>query len=330
MQPGRSVRSQTSRVFRSQTVWGVGLLVIGTVVGLVVALLYASPPWQTTVSFYTDDAASLRPGLQVRVAGIPVGKVEDLSLESDQVLVRLAVDRHVFVGEQSQVDVRMLTLVGGYFVNLDSIGNIPLGKNSIPRERVTMPYSLIQTLSDTTNITEHVKARPINESLNQIQHGLNGKNIDTVSAIIDAGNSLISTIEKQRGQVTKILDITNQWMSALAGYRQRLEVLLQNMSIALQQFGIYNREFGVALKGLGDTVLAVGVVSEFYKDHRDEFIEKVRKYLTETQLLVARNGLTVRGVHRIQNLLNRVFDAQNAPPGLLATDLCIPVPGSLC
>jgi phospholipid/cholesterol/gamma-HCH transport system substrate-binding protein len=46
--------------------------------------------------------------------------------------------------------------------------------------------------------------------------------------------------------------------------------------------------------------------------------------------LVARNGLTVRGVPRLQNLFNRIFDAQNAPPGLLASDLCIPVPGAPC
>jgi len=76
----------------------------------------------------------------------------------------------------------------------------------------------------------------------------------------------------------------------------------------------------VDLKFLGD----------YYVSHRQQVVEKIRDYLENTHGLVARNGLTVRGVPRLQNLFNRIFDAQNAPPGLLASDLCIPVPGAPC
>ena len=48
---------------------------------LVAGWLYVSPPRQNTVMFYTQDAASLRPGDQVRIAGVIVGKVNDLALE---------------------------------------------------------------------------------------------------------------------------------------------------------------------------------------------------------------------------------------------------------
>jgi phospholipid/cholesterol/gamma-HCH transport system substrate-binding protein len=40
--------------------------------------------------------------------------------------------------------------------------------------------------------------------------------------------------------------------------------------------------------------------------------------------------VTIRALQRVQNLMDRVLDAQNAPPGLLATDLCMPLPGSAC
>jgi phospholipid/cholesterol/gamma-HCH transport system substrate-binding protein len=32
----------------------------------------------------------------------------------------------------------------------------------------------------------------------------------------------------------------------------------------------------------------------------------------------------------VRRKIERVLDAQNAPPELLATDLCMPVPGSPC
>ena len=67
----------------SPVFWGVAGLVLVTVIGLVVAWVYVSPPKQQTVTFYTDDAASVHPGDTVRIAGIIVGKVKDLSIESE-------------------------------------------------------------------------------------------------------------------------------------------------------------------------------------------------------------------------------------------------------
>lgn len=330
MQPHRSVKSRALALLRNQTLWGLGALVMATVIGLVMAYVYVSPPWQKFVSFYTDDAATVRPGLQVRIAGIPVGRVKDLSLESNRVKIRLLVDPGVFVGDQSQVSVRMLTVVGGYYVNIDSIGDASIGGESIPQERVTMPYSLIETLSDTTKVTARVKPKPINESLNLIQQGLQGRNLETVSAIIDAGNSLVSAIEKQRGQITETLDVSNQYVRAFTGYRAKLEQIIRHVNIQMQQFSLYSKGFGEALYGLGEIVIDLKFLGDYYVSHRHQAIEKIRHYLREIQLLSARNGLTVRLGHRFQNLGNRIFDAQNAPPALMESDLCIPVPGSPC
>lgn len=106
------------------------------------------------VTFYTADAAAIRPGDEVRMAGIRVGTVENLSLEPNRVRVQLHVKDGAFVGDESQVDVRMLTVVGGYYVNINSIGDTPLGAEPIPLERVTMPYNLMQALTDTTKVTQ--------------------------------------------------------------------------------------------------------------------------------------------------------------------------------
>ncbi|ETB30562.1 mammalian cell entry protein, partial [Mycobacterium avium subsp. hominissuis 10-5606] len=123
------------------------------VVGLAVGWLYVNPPNQQLVTFETDDAISVHPGDTVRIAGIVVGKVKDLAIEPHHVRVRASVDREAFVGDQSQVQVRMLTVVGGYYVTIISLGDAPLGSRPIPKERVTMPYSLIRTLTDSTKIT---------------------------------------------------------------------------------------------------------------------------------------------------------------------------------
>ena len=152
---------KSMRLLRSPVAWGVAAMAFATVVALVVAYVYYNTPGKSQiVSFYTDDANSIRVGDEVRMAGIKVGTVTELSLEPSQVLVKATINDNAFVGDQSQVDVRMLTVVGGYYVNLASMGSNPLGAQAIPLARVTMPYSLVRALTDTTKITDNVDTTP--------------------------------------------------------------------------------------------------------------------------------------------------------------------------
>lgn len=325
----QSLRS--NKVVRSPLTWGVTAVVFAVIAGLVMAFLYINPPGQgQMVSFYTDDANSVRTGDEVRMAGIKVGTVTSLKLEPKQVLVTAKIDDNAFVGDQSQVDVRMLTIVGGYYVNVTSMGSAPLGSEVIPTSRVTMPYSLIQTLVDTTKITQNVDTKPINESLNQIETGLTGTNTQVVAATIDAGNALMSTIDRQRGQVTNILNLSDEYIAALNNYRDSAASLVRKLSLITQTLVIYNQGFSETIAGLGTVLMSLKPVGDFYDSHREVFIEKVRDFLYRGRLFVERNGLTIRLLKRTQDLFDRVLNAQNADPGLLATDLCMPTPGSAC
>ncbi|KUH85965.1 MULTISPECIES: MlaD family protein [unclassified Mycobacterium] len=317
-------------LLRNPITWGAGALVFVAVVSLVLAAVYVNPPGQKIVTFYTDDAASIRPGDDVRIAGITVGSVKDLSLESNLVRVRARVDNSAFVGDQSQIDVRMLTVVGGYYVNLVPIGDAPLGETPIPRERVTMPYNLMRTLTDTTKITQNVNPQPVNESLDRIREGLTGTNVEALSAIMEAGNSVVATIERQRGQITAILEMSDEYILALTNYREQIVQLVRKLSIVIQTLELYGKNFGASLDGVGDVMMALKAIPDFYENHRAEFVEKVRQYQHKGRLFVERNGVTIRILKRLQNLFNRVLDAENAAPELLATDLCIPIPGSPC
>jgi phospholipid/cholesterol/gamma-HCH transport system substrate-binding protein len=321
---------QTMKVLRNPTLWGAGALAIITILALVAASLYVSPPGRKIVTFYTEDAASLRPGEEVRIAGISVGKVNDLAMENNRIRVRSQVDNDAFVGDQSQVQVRMLTVVGGYYVNIVSLGDTQLGSTPIPVERVTMPYNLMRTLADATKITENVNPKPVNQSLNELQKGLAGSNVDALSAIINAGNSLMSTIEMQRGQITAILNLSDEYIRTLSNFGDELKALVSKVSIIEQTLVIYGEGFASALKGIASILEALAPVGVFYENHRDEFLEKVRHIQEKARYWADRNGVIIRALRLVRRKIERVVDAQNAPPELLATDLCMPIPGSAC
>lgn len=321
---------QQMKFWRNPILWGAGTLVFLTVLALVAAFLYISPPDRRLVTFYTADAASIRAGDQVRIAGITVGSVKDLALEPDRVRVRAEVDDSAFVGDKSQVQVRLLTVVGGYYVNIVSIGDTALGDKFIPLERVTMPYNLVRALTDSTKITENIAPKPLNESLSDIQQGLAGKNVESISSAIDAGNALMSAVDKQRGQVTAILNLTDEYIGALNNFRGELVSIVRKVSILQQTLVLYGDGFGKALRGVGDVLDGLKPIGDFYVNHRERFIETVREYQERARLFIERNGITVRTLNVLQNKINQVLGVQNARPELLATDLCIPLPGTPC
>lgn len=318
------------KLLRSPMVWGAGLLATLTAVAIAASLLYVSPPGQKSFIFYTDDAASVQPGDQVRVAGIPVGKVKDVSLQADRVRVRARIDTGVFVGDKSAIEVRMLTVVGGYYVNLISLGDSQLGPDAIPLERVTMPYSLIRTLNDVTKVTDNLAAKPINDSLSELQAGLRGKNVDTLTAVIDAGNAIMSTVDRQRGQITSILNLSDEYIQRLSEFRQEFKALIEKVAIIQSILEIYSKGFGGALWGIGVAIDALKPIGVFYDKHRAQFLEKVRNFIAKGRLWIDHNGAIVRGLRDLQNHFERILDVQQDRPELLATDLCIPMPGAAC
>jgi virulence factor Mce-like protein len=318
------------RVLRDPRLWGASTLAIVTVLGLVAAMVYVSPPGNRIVTFSTDDASSITPGITVRIAGITVGKIKDLSIEPDQVRVRATVDGSAFVGDQSNVQVRMLTVVGGYYVNIDSLGDTPLGDRVIPRDRVTMPYSLIRALADATNVTERVQTAPINQSLNEVQQGLAGPNLESISSIVDAGTKLTDTLDRQQGQMTAILNLSDEYIQHLSNYRGQLKQLIEKISILEQTLVLYGKGFAGALQGMGNVMQGIGTVGTFYMNHRDKFLAKFIHWQQIVRTWADRSGLVVRILRRTRNRMERTLDAQNAPPELLATDLCIPLPASPC
>ena len=321
---------QPVKVLRNPHVWGATTLAIVTILAIVAGMVYVDPPGNKIITFYTDDASSISPGLAVRIAGITVGKVKSLSIDPQQVRVDATVDGDAFVGNQSTVQGRMLTVVGGYYVSIDSLGNQPLGNSSIPKERVVLPYSLVRTLTDATKITEGVKPAPINQSLNQVQQGLTGSNIETIASIVDAGTTLTSTLERQRGQLSEILNLSDEYIAQLSNYRDGLEDLIEKVAILEQTLVLYGKGFAAALQGMGQILQGIGPLGTFYMNHRDKFLEKFIRWQQIVRTWANRNGLVLRILRRTRDRLHNALDRQNAPPELLATDLCVPVPGGPC
>lgn len=321
---------------RRQYFWGAGGLAVFAIICAVAGLMYAAPPGQQPVVFYTDDAISIHKGDTVRIAGIVVGKVQDLALEANRIRVRASVERAAFVGDESQIEVRMLTVVGGYYVTIVPLGDKPLGNKPIPRERVTLPYSLIQVLSDTTKVTEHVTTKPIEDSIDQLQHGVTDKNADVVTELLRTGNKLTESLQRQRGQISAILDMSNEYIGRLNDNQQLVEYMVDRIAVIEETLSLYRKGFAGAIAEFGEVLRRLEEPLHMYMDHRTDWLQRMQGLLNEFQAIADRrgnaSGYLQRILRRIRYRMELSLDQQDADtrPELLATDLCIPVEGSPC
>ena len=157
------------------------------------------------------DASSLKVGDSVRVAGIRVGTVNRVALQSDNsVVVVFDSDRDVVLTTATKVAVRYLDLVGNRYLELlDSPGSTkiqPAGSHIGP-DRTEPALDLDLLLG----------------GLKPVIQGLNAQNVNALT------NSLIQILQGQGGTVESLLSQTSSFTNALADNGQTVQQLIDNL-----------------------------------------------------------------------------------------------------
>ena len=78
----------------------------------------------TEYSAYFTESANLKSDDDVRIAGVKVGKVQSVDLDGDKGLVKVTFTvKNGYVGNQSIVEIKLKTLLGAKYINIDSMGS---------------------------------------------------------------------------------------------------------------------------------------------------------------------------------------------------------------
>ncbi|HYY44595.1 MAG TPA: MlaD family protein, partial [Actinomycetota bacterium] len=109
---------------RNQVVIGVvGTVVVAVLSGL--ALMLTGGVFQNTyeVTAFFEDAAAIRPGDSVTVAGLDAGQVDDVRLSNDRVAIDLAIDSDVRLTKDTEAEIKVETLLGKKVIALEPGGS---------------------------------------------------------------------------------------------------------------------------------------------------------------------------------------------------------------
>ncbi|MGQ4618588.1 MlaD family protein [Nocardia sp. R7R-8] len=320
----------------SEPVVGVMALGLVAIVTVITTYFYVMPPDQQTVTFTTHDAVSLRGGEDVRIAGVSVGKVKDLRFDGRQVTVGLSVGSSVELGDRTRVEVRLLTAVGGYFVTLVPLGRAGrAGHVSVPIERVTMPYTIADTLQQLPRVTGQVTGVPIDKILEQINSGL-GANPEALRNVVSGMQTLATVLDRQKQQVQSTLGLVSEYSSTFNASRDFVFTLANKINVVLSTYHTYRAGFSEAFSQLGQVLLRIGALSKFYVNHETDLAQLVERVRSGAGRL--RDGMDdlINNLtplqQRLKDLVGPQFSGGNVAPGetIDGSAICLPVAGRAC
>ncbi|MEH3032750.1 MAG: MCE family protein [Aeromicrobium erythreum] len=163
-----------------------------------------------------SEIGSLKEGNEVRVAGVPVGKVNKIELDGNKVDVTFKIDKGTKLGKDTSASVGIRTLLGAQYLALQPTGSGELDRGAtIPLSRTTPPYDVVEAFSELSVTTNELDTDQIAKAFTtladvaaQTPEEFRGaiKGVSDLSANLAARDEQINTLLKNLKKVTGVLN----------------------------------------------------------------------------------------------------------------------------
>ncbi|MWK36496.1 MCE family protein [Actinomadura sp. J1-007] len=215
----------------------------------------------TTYSAYFSEAAGLKDGQEVRVAGVKVGKVTGVSLKGDKVKVTFRV-KDTWVGNATRATIMIKTLLGSKYLSLDPLGAEKQDpKATIPLDRTVAPYDVTTAFEDLGRTFDRLDTAKFASSLETISKSFENTPA-SVRVALDGLSSLSHTIASRDAELAQLLAGTKKLSGTLAAQNEQFEVLFKDGNLLLAELRrrrdaihdllVGTRQLAVQLSGLVD------------------------------------------------------------------------------
>jgi virulence factor Mce-like protein len=181
-----------------------------------------------------SEAAGLQPDDVVRVAGVKVGKVEELTLEDGAVTVEFRV-KDAFVGDRSEAAIKIETVLGAKYLALVPRGADPLDpEQPIPVERTASPYDVVEAFADLSTTVEQLDTEQLASSFEVLAETF-ADTPDEVRTSLQGLARLSDTIASRDEQLQQLLSATRQVSQVLADRNGEFTQLILDSNTLLEE-----------------------------------------------------------------------------------------------
>ncbi len=229
-----------------------GILVVLLVVGVgqsftSVPMLFARPSYYGQ---FTDTGGLLK-GDKVRIAGMEVGKVEDLKIDGDHIVIKFTIGTNS-IGTESRLAIRTDTILGKKVMEIEALGNKPLRPGgTLPLGQSTTPYQIYDAFFDVTKAATGWDIDAVKKSLHVLSETID-QTYPNLSSALDGVTKFSDTIGKRDEEIKHLLAQANSVASILGDRSEQVDRLLVNTKTLLAAFN----ERGQAIDALLGNVAA--------------------------------------------------------------------------
>ena len=182
-----------------------------------------------------SDASGIHRGNMVQVAGMRVGRVSDVELEDDTVVVTFEVDHGVEFGDESTASVEVLNLLGEKYLELTPAGSGQMAEgDTIPKDRTSSAYDIVGVFGDLTTTTERIDTDQLKDALNVVSDTLDAAGPE-IHASFEGISRLSRTVASRDEEIQSLLQSSRNVSTVLADRSDDLVKLMDNADLVFQE-----------------------------------------------------------------------------------------------
>jgi phospholipid/cholesterol/gamma-HCH transport system substrate-binding protein len=204
-----------------------------------------------TVSAVFSDAGDVQAGDPVRVAGVDVGTVKSIERQPRTVRMDLEIRKGTELSRGTGASVRLRTLLGKKFVELQDPGTGPLmaGGHVIPLSRTRAVTDVDEVVTSFDRAIEQTDVDALNEVIRSFDRVMAGRG-ERLGTLLGDAEKLIGTLADRKSDIDRLIAAGEKLTSAVASREQALGTSIEGMAAALDSLAARRSELSALVSGV--------------------------------------------------------------------------------
>lgn len=249
-------------------------LVVALIAGIVVVVRDGGAVGRTNLVAYFDNSNGIFVGDEVRIVGVPVGKIDKIEAEPLRVKISFWLDDQYEVPAAAKAVILSPSLVTSRAIQLTpayTSGPVIADNTVIPQEHTAVPVEFddfrkqLEKLNEALQPTQPGGVSPLGALVDTTADNLRGQGTNIRDTIITLSQA-ISALGDHSGDLFSTLKNLSILVSALRGSADLLAQLNQNLATVTNLVANDPNEVGNAVRDLSNLA---GGLSSFVNDNRE-------------------------------------------------------------